>query len=532
MKLRSLHITAFKSVLDATIDFDPKITILIGGNDSGKSNILLAIANLATPPVKELTCQFSPQYGRGEAFTIESTFSDVTEEERPKAPHYTQLQDGRDIGTVRLQLKLGGSYEAYYGTQKISGSPIPDWSTWLPSVQNIHCGQVALLEDSVSLNEFQTNPSKHPAFYNLLKLGGISESYSFIGLSRIDLLRMLDMVNRNVSGLVKSIWRQDSTIMLDLRKDGDNVDVVFRETLDTMVPIGARGDGFQRLIALWVQVEALRLETKAGNSILLLDELDNYLHEQAQKDLMRLLEAWTDHFQIVYVTHSPFVIDANHLERVRLIEKTDKGTQVRQRYHFDNPEPLQSTIGSFVSAPLLMGERNVFVEGPSDQILLAGMALLLSELGRYSVDLNATKFISSGGDELTILRSATAKAERRAYTIALDGDARDKEAIRRAQRFYGVQSTKIVYFGEREQTIEDTFPVEDYVAAANSYYQSLGIPFTVINTETVRSWRGVKEQVVSQEVQFDKVGIAKELVSLVSKKVHADITGNEPFLQA
>lgn len=298
-----------------------------------------------------------------------------------------------------------------------------------------------------------------------------------------------------------------------------------------MVPIGARGDGFQRLIALWIQVEALKLETMAGNTILLLDELDNYLHEQAQKDLMHLLEAWTDHFQIVYVTHSPFVIDANHLERVRLIEKTDKGTQVRQRYHFDNPEPLRTTIGSFVSAPLLVGERNVFVEGPSDQILLAGLALLLSELGRDSVDLNTTKFISSGGDELTILRSATAKAERRAYAIALDGDARDKEVIKRAQRLYGVQNTKIVYFGEREETIENTFPIEDYIDATNSYYRGVGIPFKAVDSETVQSWRDVQQQVVSQEIQFDKFGIAKELISLVSKKVHADIAGYEPFLQ-
>lgn len=155
MKLRSLRITAFKSVLDATIDFDPKITILIGGNDSGKSNILQAIAHIATPPVKELTCQFSPQYGQGEAFTIESTFSEITDTERRQAPHYNELPDGKDFGTVRLQLKLGGSYEVYYGTQKISGSQIPDWSSWLPSVQNIHCGQVALLENSVSLNDFQ-----------------------------------------------------------------------------------------------------------------------------------------------------------------------------------------------------------------------------------------------------------------------------------------------------------------------------------------------------------------------------------------
>ncbi|MBI2985430.1 MAG: ATP-binding protein, partial [Deltaproteobacteria bacterium] len=172
-----------------------------GGNDSGKSNILQAIGYLATPPVKELTCQFSPQYRQGEAFTIDSTFSEITDSERLQAPHYNELPDGKDFDSLRLQLKLGGSYEVYYGSQKISGSLIPDWSSWLPSVQNIHCGQVSLLEDSVSLSDFQRNPSKHPTFRNLLKLGGVSETYSFIGLNRIDLLRMLDMVNRNISGL-------------------------------------------------------------------------------------------------------------------------------------------------------------------------------------------------------------------------------------------------------------------------------------------------------------------------------------------
>src|SRR5207248_1940064 len=65
--------------------------------------------------------------------------------------------------------------------------------------------------------------------------------------------------------------------------------------------------------------------------ILLLDEPGLTLHAKAQEDLLRYFEQeLREEHQLIYTTHSPFMVDPQHFERVRIVQ--DKG--------IDTMEPL------------------------------------------------------------------------------------------------------------------------------------------------------------------------------------------------
>ena len=64
MLISNVFIHAFKSIRKLTLPLDKQITVLIGPNESGKSNILKAIEsfNPELPLHKDLTCQYSEFY--------------------------------------------------------------------------------------------------------------------------------------------------------------------------------------------------------------------------------------------------------------------------------------------------------------------------------------------------------------------------------------------------------------------------------------------------------------------------------------
>lgn len=90
-----------------------------------------------------------------------------------------------------------------------------------------------------------------------------------------------------------------------------------------------------------------------------MDEPDAYLSSQAQQDLLKIFDLFanpeigshlTQPIQVVYVTHSPFLIDKNHSERIRVLQKgnEDEGTRVVKDAARNHYEPLRSSIGAYV----------------------------------------------------------------------------------------------------------------------------------------------------------------------------------------
>jgi predicted ATP-dependent endonuclease of OLD family len=140
-----------------------------------------------------------------------------------------------------------------------------------------------------------------------------------------------------------------------------------------------------------------------------MDEPDQFLSASGQQDLLRVFDDFADPkdvgrepVQVVYVTHSPFLIDKNEADRIRVLEKGeyDEGTRVVTSTAANHYEPLRSAFGSFVAETAFIGNCNLMVEGPSDQVLLAGASRWLKQLGvadRDRLDLNHITIVPAGG---------------------------------------------------------------------------------------------------------------------------------------
>lgn len=125
--------------------------------------------------------------------------------------------------------------------------------------------------------------------------------------------------------------------------------------------------------------------------IILLDEPGLSLHAAAQDDLLRYIdEQLAPQHQVIYTTHSPFMIQPGKFERVRAVEDKDEvGTIVSTDFLNTSREtlfPLQAALGVEVGQTLAGAPDNLGVEGPADVLYLDVMSAHLKRLGRTGLD--------------------------------------------------------------------------------------------------------------------------------------------------
>lgn len=132
------------------------------------------------------------------------------------------------------------------------------------------------------------------------------------------------------------------------------------------------------------QLEAKELQQR--DLILLLDEPGLSLHALAQQDFLRYIDSLSERHQVLYTTHSPFMIHPDRLNEVRTVEDQDKiGTVVSENVSGSDPRtvfPLQAALGWTIAQNLFISERNLLVEGPSDLIYLRTISAMLEAKGR------------------------------------------------------------------------------------------------------------------------------------------------------
>jgi hypothetical protein len=125
--------------------------------------------------------------------------------------------------------------------------------------------------------------------------------------------------------------------------------------------------------------------------VLLLDEPGLGLHAAAQEDLLRFIdEKLAPKHQVIYTTHSPFMVQPTKLHRARTVEDvSDEGTKVRDDVMATSKEtvfPLQAALGYELAQTLFLGPDNLVVEGPADLIYLQVISEYAESKGLLHLD--------------------------------------------------------------------------------------------------------------------------------------------------
>lgn len=243
---------------------------------------------------------------------------------------------------------------------------------------------------------------------------------------------------------------------------------------DVDIELESRSKGFQWFFSFYL---VFLVESKDGHkeAVLLLDEPGLHLHPTAQQQLISFFEELADRNQLVYTTHSPFLIDGVHLERVRPVTETEGGnSKIAVGYWPDDRDtifPLQAAAGYAMVAALFKHKKNVLVEGMGDFYLLYGLSALCAATKRAALptDVYVTP---CGGAKLVGHIASLFLGQKVRPLVLLDGDdmGRAKKLSLTKELFSGHETMVLLLsdvLGMTECEIEDVVGEDELLIVVN-----------------------------------------------------------------
>lgn len=219
-------------------------------------------------------------------------------------------------------------------------------------------------------------------------------------------------------------------------------------------------------------------ETRSDNFVVLLDEPALTLHGRAQNDFLRFVnERLATAAQVLYTTHSPFMVESDHLDRVRIVE--DKGpqrgavvTQEVLSVRDDSLFPLQAALGYDIAQHLLIGEANLLVEGPSDLLYLDLIGRRIADAGGNALH-QSWRILPAGGAS-NIPAFVTLLGNNLDVTVLIDSGTEGTGRLDRAIQAGRLKDDRLISVREitkrANSDIEDLFTEGDYLLLYNAAF--------------------------------------------------------------
>ncbi|MDR6104235.1 putative ATP-dependent endonuclease of OLD family [Agrobacterium larrymoorei] len=276
-----------------------------------------------------------------------------------------------------------------------------------------------------------------------------------------------------------------------------------------------RSAGFTWFFSFLIKFDRVKKDA-TGKVFLLLDEPGLTLHGLAQSDLLRYFtEKLEPHHQIIYSTHSPFMVPHDNIMASRIVEdlvvvdergrRTPTGTMVREdvlKADKDSVFPLQGALGYSLTQSLFLGKHTILVEGPGDILYLQALSAEL--LRRQRIGLNPKWVMCPAGGIDKIQSFVSLFAGNSLDVIALsDYTKKDRTKLENLRKSEIIKDGGVLsiadFVTQEEADIEDLFDPRLFCTVLNGTYELKG----------------------GQEIDPDKLNAADENTERQVKKAEA-----------
>lgn len=228
-----------------------------------------------------------------------------------------------------------------------------------------------------------------------------------------------------------------------------------------MTNLSQKGDGVKSLTTM-----AILSQTDAKNRIVIVDEPEAHLHPEAVHYLKKVLFNLAKNNQLVISTHDPIFVNRLSTSSNIIVEKGE--AKPAQRI-----DQIRSSLGVRTADNLMYSDYVVIVEGPSDKIVLEKFLQRDSELATLLHGAFLT-VRSIGG--VNNLHGEIYNLERYmcSYMAVLDNDEAGKVAARDVQQQLDIASDRFRYFmvngGNKKSELEDLYNPDAYKAILSEQF--------------------------------------------------------------
>ncbi|MDO8123484.1 MAG: AAA family ATPase [Candidatus Hermodarchaeota archaeon] len=377
------------------------------------------------------------------------------------------------------------------------------------------------LPDSISMSKFVEDSSLSGTFQNLIALAGLDIT-RLVNLEPLERQREVDEASATITGHISGAWRQEE-VEIRFGIDADNLFVYVIDETGNQVRPSSRSKGFQWFLAFYINFQ-MGSQATFKDCVLLVDDPGVYLHPIGQRDLLQILGKIAQKNQIIYVTHSPFLIDRDNLEGIRIFEKEgNEGTIITsgfQKSESDALAPVRHAIGMTLGDTLFAKKNNIVVEGISDYFILDGFLHFLEKQEKISSIPKNLAIIPVGGANKIPYFVWLLWKDKHCYVVMLDFDDAGR-AVKEELEETGLHGGKTLMLNEAvplgdsaNYEIEDLIESSLYNRAVNEVYStSLTTPIELTDLGSEPSPRAekYKRYLRKHKLELEKIRIAIHL---------------------
>lgn len=341
-------------------------------------------------------------------------------------------------------------------------------------------------------------PSDYPLM-GLLELARLDVDEIQSATRTQDVINKLESAGNTLGRRVLKYWSQNRHLQtrFDLRqgleddpeelRDGFNVYAQIYNTRHMVTTnLGTRSKGFVWFFSFLAWYN--QVKRRGQKVILLLDEPGLSLHGKAQADLLKFFDEEIEH-QLIYTTHSPFLVDPKRYDRARIVQdrgidtigeipRQEEGTKVLAdvlEASEDSLFPLQGALGYELYQNLFVGPASLVVEGVSDLLYLQAMSALLEANGREGLAKDWTITPVGGADKVPTYVALLGSNQGLTVATLIDFQVKDQQQIENLYKHKLLAKKNVLTYADfieqKEADIEDMFDTKFYLALVNQEYK-------------------------------------------------------------
>lgn len=354
-----------------------------------------------------------------------------------------------------------------------------------------------------------------------------------------DFIAELEATSNNITDKLLEYWttNQNLEIKFDIQTKENTSTREFEKFLQIRIrntkhrvtlPLRNRSKGFIWFFSFLVWFSKVQ---EKENLIILLDEPGLNLHAEAQSDLLKYIDKeLLPKYQVIYTTHSPFMIESDKLDEVRTVYDDSNNSKIGSIISNALEEkdqgtlfPLQAALGYNIAQNLYISDKNLLVEGVADLMFITVISNILNANNREGLNDDITIVPVGGLDKVATFISLL-RGNKLNMVCLLDTftDQKGKKRLENLVNEKIIKDNQIKFFDQyidrlSVADIEDMFEIEEYLKLFNEEFSK---EYKSISKEEIDTKKAIIPQInkIIQKDRFNHYRPSKYLTSLCVDK--------------
>jgi predicted ATP-dependent endonuclease of OLD family len=374
-----------------------------------------------------------------------------------------------------------------------------------------------LINNKIDLNEFKENTNISIPLRNCFNIAEIEKDYINNNINNIignsaKKSKLQKKLSEKVTQYINTVWTEHK---IKISFDIDNMQLSFlieeQDSSDIVIDVNQRSDGFKQFISILLN---LSIENETGtlkDKIILLDEPEIHLHPSGQKYLRDELLKIAENNIVIYATHSPYMVDKKNLDRHYHVKKTNGLTTIK-KIERNNPfgdEILYKALGASVLEHI---EPNVLiVEGKTDRDIFNLYCENFKELEIPNISVISADGATSITKYAKFLNTKLIKG-----FILVDSDKAGKKAkkdvLATGDRYTDENTFEIndFYDNQKANTLEDLFDKKHLENAVKSIIKITLNSNTPFIAQIKKAKKDIDEKIIKNDFMQEVLNLNKK----------------------